>query len=134
MTSSEPVHPLHKDTHSAGHSNIISTMAELRLAAAAGAWPTRGLAVRAGVLVTNGAMSSLLLRCADGRYMRAARLWLQIASYLDDDDQLVAALRLAAECAKIGGNASFAHNCMGRAAAAERQRHIDSSVTEAAVS
>ena len=129
----QPTRPMRPDTQSglqaqsaaesAPHSNVISTLAELRVAAAAGAWPSRGLALRAGALATNGALSSLLLRTADGHFIRGARLWLQIASYLDDTDQLVATLQLAAECAQIGGNSSFAHNCIRRAAAAERQRH-----------
>jgi hypothetical protein len=137
VTVSEPVGPMGNGVTSGAYSNIISTLAGIRHTVAAGAWPTRGLAERAGVLVTNGAMSSLLLRCADGRYLRAARFWLQVASYLDDDAHIyqhVAALRLATQCADTGGNASFARNCMKRAAAAECQCRIDPKPGPAVVS
>jgi hypothetical protein len=120
------------DTTPAVKSNIISTLAELRTAAATSAWPSRGLAVRAGILATNGAMSSSLVRIAEGRYLRAARLWLRIGYYLHDVDQLVAVLRLAAQCAALGGNDSFARNCVKRAAGAERQRHAGLPADDAA--
>jgi hypothetical protein len=122
------------DTTPAVKSNIISTLAEIRTATATGAWPSRGLAVRAGILATNPAMSSLLVRTGQGRYLRAARLWLQIAYYLDDADQLAAALWLAARCAAIGGNDSFARNCIERAAAAERQRQAGMAAADTAAS
>ena len=99
------------------------TLTELRHTLDAAAFPTHGLAVRAAALATDDNCYAELLRGADGQYLRAARLWLQIASYVDDDDdELVAALRLSADCAGRGGNASFARNCMRRVVAAERRR------------
>ena len=78
--------------------------------------------MRAAALASDPALYAALLRCADGHYIRAARLWLQIASYVEnDDEELIAALRLSARCARIGGNIGFARNCMARLAAAERQ-------------
>jgi hypothetical protein len=112
-------------------SAVLTTLAELRAAAAAAAWPSRNLAERAARLATDGTLHPLLLRIADKHFVGAARLWLQIASYLDDDDQVIAALRLAAQCARIGGNASFADNCFNRIAAAERLRLVHRSTGEA---
>ena len=98
------------------------TLADLRHTLAVGAWPTRGLAVRAAALASDPALHAALLRCAEGHHMRAARLWLQIASHVDNDDEaLVAALRLSACCARMGGNVGFVRNCMARLAAAERR-------------
>jgi hypothetical protein len=122
VTPSKPVWRVPTDDESAESSAVSNTLAELRDAAAAAAWPSRDLAARAGRLATDGAVYPLLLRIADKRYARAARLWLQIASYLDDDDEVIAALRLAARCARVGGNESFADNCFKRLAAAERLR------------
>jgi hypothetical protein len=133
MTVSGPVRPLLTDSASAVTTNTISTLAEIRAAIASDGWPSRGLALRSGVLVTDHAMSSVLMRIAAGRYLRAARVWLQIAYYLDGD-QLIAALDLAAQCAAIGGNPSFARNCVKRAEAAERQRHLDPPATDVVAS
>jgi hypothetical protein len=104
--------------------NTITTLSEIRIALAADTWPSRGLAVRAGILAVSGTPFPLLLRLATGRPMRAAQLWLRIAYYLDDGEQLVATLSLAAQCAYIGGNHSFARNCISRAEAAARQNHV----------
>jgi hypothetical protein len=113
-------------------SDVSSTLADLRHTLAVGAWPTRGLAVRAAALASDPALYAPLLRCADGHYIRAARLWLQIASYVEnDDEELIAALRLSARCARIGGNIEFARNCMARLAAAERQCGIVASAAAA---
>ncbi len=76
-------------------------------------------------------MHPLLLRIGDKHYTRAARLWLQIASYLDDDDQVIATLRLAAQCARVAGNKTFADNCFNRVAAAERLRLLHLSTGDA---
>jgi hypothetical protein len=130
VTSSKPVWRVPTD-ESAETSAVSTTLAELRGAAAAAAWPSRDLAARAARLATDGTVYPLLLRVADKHYMRAARLWLQIASYLDDDDELIAALRLAARCARIGGNESFADNCLRRVAAAERLRLFHNSTGHA---
>src|ERR1700719_1366625 len=82
-------------------SDVSSTLADLRHTLAVGAWPTRGLAARAAALATDPALYEPLLRCADGHYIRAARLWLQIANYVEyDDEELIAALRLSARCAR----------------------------------
>src|SRR3984957_17201324 len=103
-------------------SDVSGTLADLRHTLTIGAWPTRGLAVRAAALASDPALYAPLLRCADGHYIRAARLWLQIASYVEnDDEELIAALRLSARCARTGGNIGFARNCMARLAAADRQ-------------
>jgi hypothetical protein len=103
-------------------SDASGTLADLRHTLTVGAWPTRGLAVRAAALASDPALYAPLLRYADGHYIRAARLWLQIASYVEnDDEELIAALRLSARCARIGGNIEFARNCTARLAAAERQ-------------
>lgn len=134
MTISEPASTLPRAMNSTLSFNVFSTMAEIRHAFAAGAWPTEGLALRAGILSTNRAMSLSLLRRAEGRYMHAARVWLQIANYHDDGERLVAALHLAAKCAHIGGDAIFACKCRKRAAAADRRRHMDSPVPGAVVS
>ncbi len=107
MSSSKPVWRVPTDDESTDPSTVSNTLAELRAAAAAAAWPSRDLALRAARLATDGTFHPLLLRIGDKHYVRAARLWLQIASYLDDDDQVIATLRLAAKCARIGGNASF---------------------------
>ena len=131
MTSSKPVWRAPTDDESAETSAVSTTLAELRGAAAAAAWPSRDLAARAARLATDGTVYPLLLRVADKHYMRAARLWLQIASYLDEDDELIAALRLAARCARIGGNESFADNCLRRVAAAERLRFFHTSTGHA---
>jgi hypothetical protein len=80
------------------------------------------LALRAGALAANQAMSPLLLRCTRPTHMGGARLWLEISAYLDDIDQIMGVLRLAAQCAAIGGNTTFARNCMKHAADAQRQR------------
>ena len=59
--------------------------------------------MRAAALASDPAVHAELLRCADGHHMRAARLWLQIASHVDNDDEaLVRALRLSACCARRG--------------------------------
>ena len=110
------------DTASNAYLRLRATLAELRHMAASGARPTRRLALRAGTLAANPAMSSLLLRCTRPTHMGAARLWLEISEYLDDIDQIVGVLRLAAQCAAIGGNTTFARNCMKQAADAQRQR------------
>jgi hypothetical protein len=107
------------------YSHVISTLAELRLAAETDTAPGRGLAARAGALAANSAMTPLLLRCAEHRYSSAARLWLQISAYLDDPDEIEAVLQLAAQCASIGGNTTFARNCIKQAADARRQRRGD---------
>ena len=109
---------------------MSTTLAELRGAASTAAWPSRDLAVRAARLAADGTADPLLLRAADKHYVRAARLWLQIASYLEDDDELVAALRLAARFARIGGNESFVDNCLRRVAAAERLRLLHRSARD----
>ena len=131
MTPSKPVWRAPIDDESSVPSAVTTTLADLRVAAAAAAWPSRDLAERAARLATDRTVYPLLLRIADTRYLRAARLWLQIASYLDDDDQLIATLRLAAQCARVGGNASFADNCFKRVAAAERMRLAHRSIGEA---
>jgi hypothetical protein len=115
--------------------DFSSTLTDLTHTLAVGAWPTRGLAVRAAVAACDPAQHAALLRCADGHYIRAARLWLQIASYVEShDDELLAALRMSARCARIGGNADFFRNCMARLAAAERQCGIAGSAPTAAAS
>ena len=131
VTSSRPVWRVPTDDESADMSAVNTTLAELRGAAAGAAWPSRDLAARAARLATDGTVYPLLLRVADKHYVRAARLFLQIASYLDDDDELIAALRLAARCARIGGNESFADNCFRRVAAAERLRLLHHSIGHA---
>ena len=131
VSSSKPVWRVPTDDESTVPSTVSNTLAELRTVAAAAAWPSRGLALRAARLAADGTFHPLLLRIGDKHYVRAARLWLQIASYLDDDDQVIATLRLAAKCARIGGNASFADNCFKRLAAAERLRLINRSTREA---
>jgi hypothetical protein len=98
--------------------NVISTLSDLRLTVAAGEWPGKGLAARAGMLATSDTPTRVLLRIADDQYMKAARLWLQVAYHLDDDEQLEAVLSLSAHCASLGGNDGFARNCMTRARAA----------------
>jgi hypothetical protein len=104
-------------------SDLSNTLADLRHTLDVGAWPTRGLAVRAAASASDPARYAPLLRCAEGHYIRAARLWLQIASYVEsDDEEFIAALRLSLCCARIGGNIGFTRNCMARLAAAERQR------------
>lgn len=113
-------------------SDVSSTLADLRHTLSVGAWPTRGLAVRAAALASDPALHAPLLQCADGHYIRAARLWLQIASYVEnDDEELIAALGLSARCARIGGNIGFVRNCMARLAAAERQCGIAASAATA---
>jgi hypothetical protein len=115
--------------------DFSSTLADLRHTLAVGACPTRGLAVRAAVLASDPNLKAPLLRCADGHYIRAARLWLQIASLVEnDDEEFLAALRLSACCARIGGNIGFARNCMARLAAAERQCGMAASALSAAAS
>jgi hypothetical protein len=131
VASSKPVWRVPADDESAETSAVSTALAELRGAAAAAAWPSRDLAARAARLATDGTVDPLLLRAADKNYVRAARLWLRIASYLDDDDELIAALRLAARCARIGGNESFADNCFRRVAAAERLRLLHHSIGHA---
>jgi hypothetical protein len=133
VTSSRPVWRVPTDDESAEPSAVSTTLAELRGAAAAAAWPSRDLAARAARLAADGTADALLLRAADEHYVRAARLWLQIASYLEDDDELIAALRLAARCARIGGNESFADNCFRRVAAAERLRILHRSTSDGSV-
>lgn|GEM_PF-2511073 len=130
MTSSRPVWRVPTDDESAEPSGVSTTLAELRGAASAAAWPSRDLAARAARLAADGTADQLLLRAVDKHYVRAARLWLQIASYLEDDDELIAALRLAARCARIGGNESFADNCFRRVAAAERLRLVHRSARD----
>ena len=122
VATSKPVWRGLTDDDSAVSSAVSKTLAELRVAAATAAWPSGNLALRAARLATDGTIHPLLLRVADQHYTRGARLWLQIASYLDDDDEVIAALRLAAQCARIGSNKSFADNCFRRIAAAERLR------------
>jgi hypothetical protein len=124
VTLSNPVHTGSTETKTAV-SNIITTLSEIRITLAADTWPSRGLAVRAGILATSETPDSLLLRIADGRPMRAAQLWLRIAYYLDDGEQLIAALSLATQCAYIGGNHSFTRNCISRAEAAARHNHVE---------
>ena len=131
MATSKPVWRGLGDDKSAVSSAVSNTLAELRGAVATAAWPSRNLALRAARLATNGTVYPLLLRVADKHYTRGARLWLQIASYLDDDDEVIAALRLAAQCARIGGNESFADNCFKRVAAAERLRLIHRTTRDA---
>jgi hypothetical protein len=111
-------------TRPAATSNTITTLAELRTFLATDAWPSRGLAVRAGVVALDPRFSATLLRIADGQYMRAARLWLRVANYLDDGEPQVAALSLAAQCAYRGGNHSAARNCFARAEAAAHLHHL----------
>ena len=115
-------------------SDLSNTLADLRHTLHVGAWPTRGLAVRAAALASDPARYAPLLRCAERHYIRAARLWLQIASYVESDDvEFIAALRLSFCCARIGGNIGFTRNCMARLAAAERQcGHSDIGVRAAA--
>ncbi|MBV9088311.1 MAG: hypothetical protein JO044_00160 [Mycobacteriaceae bacterium] len=105
-------------------SNTITTLAEIRTVLAEDVWPSRGLAVRAGIVAANPKVTGLLLRIGDGQQMRAARLWLRIANYLDDGGQLVAALSLAAQCAYRGGNHSAVRNCVSRAHRAARLHHV----------
>jgi hypothetical protein len=131
VTPSRPVWRVPTDDDSTVESTVGRTLAELRSAATAADWPSRNLARRAARLATDGAVYPLLLRIADKHYLRAARLWLQIASYLDDDDEVITALRLAAQCARIGGNESFADNCFRRVAAAERLRVVHTSTGDA---
>jgi hypothetical protein len=131
VTPSRPVWRVPTDDDSTVPSAVNRTLAELRDAAVEAAWPSRNLALRAARLATDGAVYPLLLRIADKQYLRAARLWLQIASYLDDDDEVVTSLRLAAQCARIGGNKSFADNCFRRMAAAERLRLLHRSTGDA---
>src|ERR1700737_5179501 len=101
-------------------SDASGTLADLRHTLTVGAWPTRGLAVRAAALASDPALYAPLLRCAAGHYIRAARLWLQIASYVENDhEELIAALRLSAHCARIGGNIGFVRNLMARLGAAQ---------------
>jgi|KBSSwiStaDraftv2_1062776.scaffolds.fasta_scaffold43588_2 hypothetical protein len=115
-------------TRSPARCDITSTLADLRHTMVTGGCPNRSLAVRAAAVATDAALHAQLLRCADGNYMRAARLWLQIASYVESDgEELLAALHLSADCATVGGNASFARNCMRRIAAAECQRWMAAS-------
>ena len=121
LSETDPRAPHH--TKFAASPNTISTLSELRCTAATGDWPSEGLAVRAGILATSRTPESALLGIADGRYMRAARLWLQIAYYLHDAEELTAVLTLAARCASLGGNYSFARNCMKRAGAAACAQH-----------
>jgi hypothetical protein len=122
-------------TRFAAQCDMTTMLADLSYTMAAGACPTRSLAVRAAALATDAALYPQLLQCADGHYMRAARLWLQIASYIEnDDEELLAALHLAADCANVGGNAIFTGNCRRRIAAAERQRGIGASALNAAAS
>jgi hypothetical protein len=131
VTTSKPIWRGLTDDESAVPSAVSNTLAELRAAAAAAVWPAPDLARRAARLVTDGPVYPLLLRIADKNYTRAARLWLQVASFLDDDDETIATLRLAAECARVGGNESFADNCFKRMAAAERLRLLHRSTGDA---
>lgn len=105
-------------------SNTIATLAEIRNLLAKDAWPSRGLAVRAGIVAANPKSTGALVRIADGQPMRAAHLWLRIANYLDDGQQLVAALSVAAQCAYRGGNYSAACNCISRAEAAAHLHRV----------
>jgi hypothetical protein len=112
VSSSKPVWRVPTDDESTVPSTVSNTLAELRAVAAAAAWPSRGLALRAARLAADGTFHPLLLR-------------------IGDNDQVIATLRLAAKCARIGGNASFADNCFKRLAAAERLRLINRSTREA---
>lgn len=105
-------------------SNSIATLAQLRTLLATQDWPSKGVAVRAGAVAADSRMSTTLLRMAAGQELRAARLWLRIANYLDQGEQLVAALALAAEFAHRGGNHSAATNCAARAQAAAQLHHV----------
>lgn len=136
MISTDPLGWVHAGAQpGAVAPDFSSTLADLRHTLAVGAWPTRGLAVRVAALASDPALHAPLLRCADGHYIRAARLWLQVASYVEnDDEELLAALRFSACCARIGGNIAFARNCMARLAAAERQCGMAASAVSAAAS
>jgi hypothetical protein len=104
------------------HRRLNGTLTELQVAMAAGIAPSQRLAVRAGALASNATMTGMLLRCAGQNYLAAGRLWQHIAGYLDDVDQRVAVLRLAAQCWASGGNTGLARKCMDRAAAVQARR------------